>query len=76
MFPYLELPDLCEANKIGKPVFICEAPSVYCHSDWTEEEQTKAGAFTTSSGSMIFLYYQKGPSNRLVVNTDIFDFTP
>ncbi|MEQ9969478.1 alpha/beta hydrolase [Pectobacterium carotovorum] len=66
--------DLYGDSKIEKLVFIDEAPSIYCHSDWTEEERVKAGAFTTSAEAMIAMYYGKGPSNRLAVNTDIFDF--
>lgn len=66
--------DLYGIDKIEKLVFIDEPPSIYCHRDWNEEERVKAGAFTTSAEAMISMYYRKGPSNRLVVNTDVFDF--
>ncbi|WP_313104958.1 alpha/beta fold hydrolase [Pseudescherichia vulneris] len=66
--------DLFGNGKIEKLVFIDEAASIYCHSDWTEEQRINAGAFTTSAEAMISMYYGKGPSNRLVVNTDIMDF--
>lgn len=66
--------DLYGSDKLEKLVFIDEPPSIYCHSDWTEEERVKAGAFTTSAEAMISMYYREGPSNRLVVDTDIFDF--
>lgn len=66
--------DLFGDNRIEKPVFIDEQPSTYCHSNWTEEERVNTGAFTISAESMIDMYYDRGPSNRLSVNTDIFDF--
>lgn len=66
--------DLYGDQKIEKLAFIDEAPSIYCHSDWTEEERIKSGAFTISAEAMISMYYGKGPSNRLAVNTDIHDF--
>ncbi len=66
--------DLYGDSKIEKMVFIDEAPSIYCHSDWTEEERIRTGSFTTSAEAMIAMYYGEGPSNRLSVNTDIFDF--
>lgn len=66
--------DLYGDAKIEKLLFIDEPPSIYCHSDWTEEERTKAGAFTSSAEAMITMYYGQGPSNRITVNTDIFDF--
>lgn len=66
--------DLYGTDKLEKLVFIDEPPSIYCHSDWTEEMRVKAGAFTTSAEAMIAMYHGKGPSNRLTVNTDIFDF--
>ena len=74
MFSHLEYIDLYGTDTIGKLVFIDEAPSIYCHRDWTEEERLKAGAFTTSAEAMISMFYRKGLSNRLVVNTDVFDF--
>ncbi|MVT07823.1 alpha/beta fold hydrolase [Chitinophaga tropicalis] len=66
--------DLYGADKIQKLVFIDEPPSIYCHSDWTQEERLKAGAFTNSAERMIALYTKAAPVNRLVVDTDIFDF--
>jgi non-heme chloroperoxidase len=66
--------DLFGTGAIKKLALIDEAPSIYCHSDWTEEERINAGAFTLSAERMIDMYYGRGPANRLLVNTDIFDF--
>ena len=66
--------DLYGIDKFGKLVFIDEAPSIYCHSDWTEQERIRAGAFTTSAETMISMFCRKEPFHRLVVDTDVFDF--
>lgn len=66
--------DLFGSTAVKKLVFLDEAPSIYCHSDWSEEERVKAGAFTTSAERMIDFYYRHAPANRLLVNTDLFDF--
>lgn len=66
--------DLFGSHKIDKLVFIDEAQSIYCHSDWTQEERTKTGAFAASAERMIATYIEKTPVNRLLVDTDIFDF--
>ncbi|SEQ68263.1 alpha/beta fold hydrolase [Basfia succiniciproducens] len=66
--------DLFGSNHVKKFVFIDEAPSIYCHSNWTEEERINAGAFTTSAEMMIDMYYGRGTTNQLQVRTDIFDF--
>ena len=66
--------DLFGVDKIEKLVFIDEAPSIYCHSNWTEEERIKAGAFTVSAERMIAMYNGTLPANRLLVDTDLFNF--
>ncbi|RZJ98744.1 MAG: alpha/beta hydrolase [Flavobacterium sp.] len=66
--------DLYGDDKIEKLVFIDEAPSIYCHSDWTQEERVKSGAFALSAERMIALYIENTPVNRLLVDTDIFNF--
>ncbi|MBD3906296.1 alpha/beta hydrolase [Chryseobacterium sp. Ch-15] len=66
--------DIFGSDKIEKLIFIDEAPSIYCHSDWTQEERTKAGAFALSAERMIALYIEETPVNRLLVDTDIFNF--
>lgn len=65
--------DLYGDSKIEKLIFIDEPASIYCHSDWTQDERMKAGAFTTSAERMIELYIETKPVNRLIVDTDIFD---
>ncbi|MEG0870715.1 MAG: alpha/beta hydrolase [Hafnia sp.] len=66
--------DLYGHDKIEKLIFIDEPPSIYCHSDWTQEERVKAGAFTTSAERMLALYSGASPASRLIVDTDIFGF--
>ncbi|WP_102030681.1 alpha/beta fold hydrolase [[Mannheimia] succiniciproducens] len=66
--------DLLGTSRVEKFVFIDEAPSIYCHSNWTEEERINAGAFTTSAEMMIDMYYGRGTCNMLQVNTDLFNF--
>lgn len=65
--------DLYGDDKINKLIFIDEAPSIYCHSDWTQEERIKAGAFTNSAERMIALFTKAEPVSRLIVDTDLFD---
>lgn len=66
--------DLFGDSKIEKLIFIDEPPSIYCHSNWTQEERVKAGSFTTSAERMIDFYVRQQPASRLVVDSDIFDF--
>lgn len=62
------------SNRVRKFVFIDEAPSIYSHTDWTEEQRVQAGAFATSAERMIAMYYGETPASRLIVDTDLFDF--
>lgn len=70
--------DLFGSSRMEKFVFIDEAVSIYCHSDWTEEQRVNTGAFVRSVESHISMFsgvFGGGkPINRMVVNTDIFDF--
>ncbi len=56
-----------EAN-IKKLAFVDEPPSIYSHTDWSEEERLNAGAFTSSPEAMIDAFGRGKPTNRLVVN--------
>ncbi len=62
--------DLFGEKSIKKLVFIDQAPSVYSHSDWSEEERKESGAFTSSPESMIRSFGGE-KVNRLVVNSDV-----
>ncbi len=62
--------DLFGESKIKKLVIIDQAPSVYSHSDWSEEERLQAGAFTSSPELMIRSFTGEKVS-RLIVNTDV-----
>ncbi|MDR8071900.1 alpha/beta fold hydrolase [Burkholderia cenocepacia] len=66
--------DLFGTSTINRLALIDEAPSIYCHSNWTEDERVKAGAFTTSAERMIDMFCGRSATNLLQVNTDIFDF--
>lgn len=66
--------DTFDSDRINKLIFIDEAPSIYAHTDWTEQERINAGAFATSAERMIAFYYGETPANRLIVDTDLFDF--
>jgi pimeloyl-ACP methyl ester carboxylesterase len=52
---------------------IDQAPSVYCHADWTEEERLQAGAFTTSPERMIASYARGAPSHQLISATRVLE---
>jgi pimeloyl-ACP methyl ester carboxylesterase len=52
---------------------IDQAPSVYCHADWSEEERLQAGAFTTSPERMIASYAMGAPSNQLISATRVLE---
>lgn len=66
--------DLFGTDRLQKLIFIDQAPSIYCHTDWTEQERMEAGAFATSAERMIAMYCDDTPANRLIVDTDLFDF--
>lgn len=58
--------DLFGTQGIRTLSIIDQAPSIYCHADWTEQERLEAGAFTTSPERMIASYAQGIATNRLV----------
>lgn len=70
--------DLFGSQRVEKFVFIDEAVSIYCHSNWSEEERINSGAFVRSIEDHIAVFsgtFSGKPTiNRMVVNTDIFDF--
>jgi len=66
--------DLFGLDAVERLVFVDQAPSIYCHSDWTEDERQKAGSFTTSAERMIKMYCGQEPASRLVVDTDLMNF--
>ncbi|NIJ79269.1 alpha/beta fold hydrolase [Xanthomonas cannabis] len=66
--------DIFGSARVQKLIFIDQAPSIYSHSDWTEEQRVQAGAFATSAERMIAMYYEETPASRLIVDTDLFDF--
>jgi pimeloyl-ACP methyl ester carboxylesterase len=58
--------DLFGTDGIRTLSLIDQAPSIYCHADWSEQERVQAGAFTTSPEKMIASYAQGTPTNMLV----------
>lgn len=65
--------DLFGTKTIDKLAIIDQAPSIYSHADWTEEERVQAGAFTTSPERMIEPYSSFTPINRLISNTQVLE---
>lgn len=64
--------DLFGTERIRTLSIIDQAPSIYCHADWTEEERLEAGAFTTSPERMI-ASYTGGTSNMLISATRVLE---
>jgi len=58
--------DLFGTHGIRTLSIIDQAPSIYCHADWSEQERLQAGAFTTSPERMIASYATMTPCNKLV----------
>lgn len=64
--------DLFGTQRVRTLTIIDQAPSIYCHADWTEEERLEAGAFTTSPERMI-ASYTGGTSNMLISATRVLE---
>ncbi|MCF5224371.1 alpha/beta fold hydrolase [Pseudomonas syringae] len=64
--------DLFGTRGIRTLTIIDQAPSIYCHADWTEEERLDAGAFTTSPERMI-ASYTGGSTNMLISQTRVLE---
>jgi pimeloyl-ACP methyl ester carboxylesterase len=58
--------DLFGTKGIRTLSIIDQAPSVYCHADWSEQERLEAGAFTTSPERMIASYMGTSATNSLI----------
>lgn len=65
--------DLFGTHGIRTLSIIDQAPSIYCHADWTEKERLDAGAFTTSPERMIASYTGAGTSNMLISGTRVLE---
>jgi pimeloyl-ACP methyl ester carboxylesterase len=65
--------DLFGTQGIRTLSIIDQAPSVYCHADWSEEERVQAGAFTTSPERMIASYSQGTATNMLVSGSRVLE---
>jgi pimeloyl-ACP methyl ester carboxylesterase len=65
--------DLFGTKSINKIVFIDEAPSIYSHSDWTEQERLDAGGFTTSPELMIASFMNMKPTNKLITQNHLWE---
>jgi pimeloyl-ACP methyl ester carboxylesterase len=64
--------DLFGTRGIRTLTIIDQAPSIYCHADWTEQERLDAGAFTTSPERMI-ASYTGGTTNMLISQTRVLE---
>jgi pimeloyl-ACP methyl ester carboxylesterase len=58
--------DLFGTKGIRTLSIIDQAPSIYCHADWSEQERLEAGAFTTSPERMIASYIGMSATNSLI----------
>lgn len=58
--------DLFGTQGIRTLSLIDQAPSIYCHADWTEQQRLDSGAFTTSPERMIAAYVNMTPTNTLI----------
>jgi pimeloyl-ACP methyl ester carboxylesterase len=58
--------DLFGTKGIRTLSIIDQAPSIYCHADWSEQERLDAGAFTTSPERMIASYVGSSATNSLI----------
>jgi pimeloyl-ACP methyl ester carboxylesterase len=65
--------DLFGTQGVRTLSIIDQAPSIYCHADWSEEERLEAGAFTTSPERMIASYTGAGNSNMLISGTRVLE---
>ena len=65
--------DLFGTQGIRTLSIIDQAPSVYCHAEWSEEERVQAGAFTTSPERMIASYSQGTATNMLVSGSRVLE---
>ena len=65
--------DLFGTQGIRTLSMIDQAPSIYCHADWTEQERLDAGAFTSSPERMIASYTGAGTSNMLICGTRVLE---
>jgi pimeloyl-ACP methyl ester carboxylesterase len=65
--------DLFGTKAIKTLSIIDQAPSIYCHADWTEQERLEAGAFTTSPERMISSYTSMVPTNMLISASNVFE---
>jgi pimeloyl-ACP methyl ester carboxylesterase len=64
--------DLFGTRGVRTLSIIDQAPSIYCHADWTEQERLDAGAFTTSPERMI-ASYTGGTTNMLISQTRVLE---
>lgn len=65
--------DLFGTKGMNKLVFVDEAPSIYNHQDWSEDERRDAGATVTSPEKMIEDFDNMRSSNKLIANLNMFD---
>jgi non-heme chloroperoxidase len=65
--------DLFGTQGIDKIAFIDEAPSIYSHADWSEQERVNAGGYTTSPERTIASFSTGVPTNMLITATHVVD---
>jgi pimeloyl-ACP methyl ester carboxylesterase len=65
--------DLFGTRSMRKLAFVDQAPSIYSHADWSEQERLDAGAFTSSPERMIASYSTMTPTNMLISATNVLE---
>lgn len=66
--------DLFGTQGIRTLSIIDQAPSIYCHADWTEQQRLDAGAFTTSPERMIDSYVNMKWMNSVISDSVLFEY--
>ena len=65
--------DLYGTKNIGKVAFVDEAPSIYSHGDWTEQQRVDAGAMTSNVERMVESFSTGKMLNTMVVSSKAFE---
>lgn len=65
--------DLFGTSDIERISFVDEAPSIYSHQNWTEQERLQAGGSVTSPEAMIEAFRGMKTPNKLVSDLNAFE---
>jgi pimeloyl-ACP methyl ester carboxylesterase len=65
--------DLFGQQRLRKVVFVDEPPSIYAHTDWSEQERLEAGGMTSSVEHLVASFITGAPSHQLMVDTSVLE---